>query len=241
MSTEQLRVLDIDGIPVAFVRKRVRYLRMTVNPPDGDVRVSVPWHVSGEEAVAFVRERMDWVRSRRDAMRRAPRPASSRCETGETVELFGNPIPLRVLEMEPGEPVGTPRLDGGELLLPVRQGAGVAARKVVLDVWLRARLSEKLSALVARWTAAMGERPVRWDIRRMRTRWGSCAARKRFLRFNWHLVRVPERCVEYVVVHELAHLREQNHSSAFWAIVGNHLPDWRALRRELNDASLPVG
>lgn len=229
-------VADVGGIPVAFFRKRVRYLRMAVCPPDGEVRVSVPWHVPEAEAVAFVRGRLDWVRARIDAMRRAPRPAPCRYETGDDVEVFGETVRLRVVEAE-GR--ASPRLDGGELVLPVHPGATEAERRVVFAVWLRARLAEKLSALVARWTAAMGEAPVHWDIRRMKSRWGSCTARSRSLRFNLHLARVPERCIEYVVVHELAHLQVQNHSAAFWAHVERFLPDWRALRRELNRTSLP--
>lgn len=238
MGGEPARLAVIDGVPVAFVRKRVRCLRMTVHPPDGDVRVSVPWHVSGAEAEAFVRERMDWVRSRRKAARRVPRPVPAAYVTGEPVDVFGKRLALRVVETE--ERPGGPRIADGELLLPVRPGAGAGARRVVLEVWLRARLAEKLSALVGRWCAAMGEAPVRWDIRRMKSRWGSCTAGKRFLRFNGHLVRVPERCVEYVVVHELAHLRVQNHSPDFWAVVARHLPDWRMRRQELNRCPVPA-
>ncbi len=230
-------VRDVGGIPVAFFRKRVRYLRVAVCPPDGEVRVSVPWHVPEAEAVAFVRERLDWVRSRIDAMRRAPRPAPCRYETGDAVVVFGEGVQLRVVE---AEGCAVPRLEGGELVLPVRPGATEGERRVVFAVWLRARLAEKLSALVARWTAAMGEAPVHWDIRRMKSRWGSCTARSRSLRFNLHLARVPERCIEYVVVHELAHLQVQNHSAAFWERVGRFLPDWKARRRELN-RTVPAG
>lgn len=230
-------VRDVGGIPVAFFRKRVRYLRMVVCPPGGEVRVSVPWHVPEAEAVAFVRDRLDWIRSRIEAMRRVPRPAPCRYETGDAVEVFGEVAPLRVVEAE-GR--GLPRLEGGELVLPVRPGATEAERRVVFAVWLRARLAEKLSALVARWTAAMGEAPVHWDIRRMKSRWGSCTARSRALRFNLHLARVPERCIEYVVVHELAHLKVPNHSAAFWNRVGSFLPDWKERRRELN-RTVPAG
>ena len=229
-------VVDVGGIPVAFQRKRVRYLRMAVCPPDGEVRVSVPWHVPEAEAVAFVRERLEWVRTRIEAMRRAPRPAPCHFETGDRIDIFGETVRLRVVEAEGRAAL---RLESGELVLPVRPGATEAERRVLFAVWMRARLAEKLSALVAHWTAAMGEAPVHWDIRRMKSRWGSCTARSRALRFNLHLARVPERCIEYVVVHELAHLKVQNHSAAFWAVVARYLPDWSALRRELNHTSLP--
>lgn len=223
-------IRDFGGIPVEFQRKRVRYLRMTVHP-DGAVRVSVPWHVSDDEACGFVRERVPWMRQRVETIQRAPRPAVLHFETGDTVQVFGDAVPLRVIETEAPS---APRLEDGTLVLPVRPGATESERRTVFAVWLRGRLTETLSRLLAHWTAAMGEAPVRWDLRRMKSRWGSCAARKRFIRFNLHLAEQSVGCIEYVVVHELAHLSVQNHSPAFWAVVARHLPDWRARRAALN-------
>jgi hypothetical protein len=230
-------IRDFGGIPVEFQRKRVRYLRMTVHP-DGAVRVSVPWHVSDNEAASFVMARVPWMRSRVEAIRRNPPPAPLRHETGETVQLFGEVLPLRVVETESPP---APYTENGTLVLPVRPGATEAERGVVLDVWLRSRLTSTLSSLLARWTAAMGEAPVRWDVRRMRSQWGSCAPRRRFLRFNTQLVRVPLPCIEYVVVHELAHLSVPDHSPAFWAVVARHLPGWAASRKALNSHPIPRG
>ena len=223
-------IRDFGGIPVEFQRKRVRYLRMTVHP-DGTVRVSVPWHVPDTEAVGFVTARVPWMRSRVEALRNAPRPVPVHFETGDTVRVFGRSVPLRVVGTEFPHP---PRIEDGSLVLPVRPGATESERRVIFAVWLRGRLAETLSRLLAHWTAAMGEPPVRWDIRRMKSRWGSCAARKRFLRFNLHLAEVPVECIEYVVVHELAHLAVQNHSPAFWDVVGRNLPSWRLLRSRLS-------
>lgn len=228
-------IRDFGGIPVEFRRKRVRCLRMTVHP-DGAVRVSVPWHVPDAEAVAFVAARADWMRRRVDAIRRAPPPAETHFETGDTVRAFGETLPLRVAETETPS---APRIEEGTLVLPVRPGAPEAERRVVFAVWLRARLTETLSRLLAHWTAAMGEAPVRWDLRRMKSRWGSCAARKRFIRFNLQLAEQPPACIEYVVVHELAHLSVQNHSPAFWSVVARHLPDWHARRALLNRSPTP--
>ena len=229
-------IRDFGGIPVAFQRKRVRYLRMTVHP-DGAVRVSVPWHVSDSEAVGFVMARVPWMRSRVEAIRRVPRPAPTHFETGDAVRVFGQSVSLSVVETESPYP---PRLEDSILVLPVRPGASESERRVIFAVWLRERLAATLSRLLGHWTAAMGEPPVRWDIRRMKSRWGSCAAHKRFLRFNLNLAEVPVECIEYVVVHELAHLTVQNHSPAFWTIVGRHLPGWRTLRAALNRRPPPT-
>jgi predicted metal-dependent hydrolase len=100
--------------------------------------------------------------------------------------------------------------------------------------WYREQLQEVLSELTGRWLERLGEAPVSWRIRQMRSEWGSCTARKRHLMFNLELARVPMECVEYVVVHELTHLAVQNHGPAFQALMTQRLPNWKMLRKQLN-------
>lgn len=78
----------------------------------------------------------------------------------------------------------------------------------------------------------------RISLRAMKTRWGSCTPSKGTIRFNLMLVDKPQECVEYVVVHELAHLVHGNHSKSFWAVVEEILPDWKARKKRLNEKSL---
>ena len=94
---------------------------------------------------------------------------------------------------------------------------------------LIARAKAELPPLLERYAARMGVRPRGMRVTSARTRWGSCSS-KGTVCFSWRLMRMPEEFVEYVVVHELAHLREMNHGPRFWAVVASVLPDWRARR-----------
>lgn len=88
----------------------------------------------------------------------------------------------------------------------------------------------RLAPLVEKYAAVMGVRPARVKITSAKTRWGSCSS-KGVICFSWRLMQKPDAFIEYVVVHELAHLRELNHSARFWAIVGSVLPDYQQRRR----------
>ena len=95
-------------------------------------------------------------------------------------------------------------------------------------------LAVLLAELHAAWCARLGEAGVTWKLRTMKTLWGSCHFRKRHVTYNRELARVTEDLVEYVVVHELTHLRVPNHGPAFYLLMDARLPDWRARRRLLN-------
>ena len=102
-----------------------------------------------------------------------------------------------------------------------------------------ARLGALLDELIGFWTRLMGEDGVSWKTRRMKTLWGSCHWRDRRIVFNAELARVPRELVEYVVVHELVHLKIHDHGEAFKAAMDRHLPGWRALRVALNRREPP--
>ncbi len=99
---------------------------------------------------------------------------------------------------------------------------------------LRAQLRPVIAGLLREWQPRMGVPEPTWRLRIMRSRWGSCNKERRSLNFSLELARKDRRLVEYVVVHELAHLHEANHGPGFYAVMDRHLPDWKKRRAELN-------
>ena len=98
----------------------------------------------------------------------------------------------------------------------------------------RKALVDTLAELNDEWAVSLGEPNVTWKIRRMKTLWGSCHFRKRHIVYSAELAHVPRPMIEYVVVHELTHLKAHNHGSQFYALMDERLPDWKTLRRKLN-------
>jgi predicted metal-dependent hydrolase len=107
-----------------------------------------------------------------------------------------------------------------------------AAVRAAFGRWYRARAAEDLAARVPSWSKAVGEQPTRVLVRDQTRRWGSCSA-DRTLRFNWRLAMAEPALIDYVVVHELVHLRHPNHGPGFWSAVHEVLPETPALRAKL--------
>lgn len=108
-----------------------------------------------------------------------------------------------------------------------------------MQAWYRNQLREALPPLLERWQRLLRVKPARVHLQRMKTKWGSCNPTLRSIRLNTELARKPRECLEYILVHELAHLSEASHSPRFIAILDGALPQWRDLRQQLN--RLPLG
>ena len=99
---------------------------------------------------------------------------------------------------------------------------------------LRLELKRQLQRLIDKWEPVMGVKSAGFTIKKMKTRWGSCNVQSHHLNFNLMLARVPDECVEYVVVHELTHLLEASHNDRFWSLMEFFLPGSRQLRKQLS-------
>ena len=119
-----------------------------------------------------------------------------------------------------------------------RTGSDTAKRERVLVAWYRQQLKEMIPPLIARWEAIMGVEVAEWGVKRMKTRWGSCNIKARRIWVNLALVKKPAHCLEYIIVHEMAHLLERLHNDRFVAHMDKFMPQWRFFRDELNKAPL---
>jgi predicted metal-dependent hydrolase len=107
-----------------------------------------------------------------------------------------------------------------------------------MDSWYREQLRNAVPPLIEKWQRLMGVRVERYFIQRMKTKWGSCNQRTKSIRLNTDLARKPRECLEYIVVHEMAHLLERTHNDRFVALMDRFMPKWQFRREILN--SLPL-
>lgn len=222
---------DILGVPLLILRQRQKNMYLTVRP-DGTLRVSCPVSTSDTEIERFVIAQASWLRKRRAAVMQTALAAAAEYEAGDTIPLWGRPLPLVVAH---GRPYGA-SLRGETILLNLPENGTADERGKLIHSFLRARLGLAIPPLLARWQPVLGVRASGWRVRDMTTRWGSCNTRTGRLCFNLRLVDKDPRCLEYVVVHELSHLIVASHSAAFWNCVACCLPDWRQRRTLTNQA-----
>ena len=208
-----------------FVRARRRTIGIFVHR--GEVEARAPRWVSIADVEAFMRDKERWIARR--LAEALPEPAPFRWREGERLPVLGGSARLSA---SPGA-VAVHRI-GDRLMLPM--GALAQWRELTLD-WLRGNAFALFRERVRHYAALLGVAEPSLGLSNAQTQWGSCWRRRgehgRVL-LNWRLYHLPPRLTDYVVAHELAHLRELNHSARFWAVVESLYPDYRAARIELN-------
>lgn len=219
-------------------RRRRTAIRVT---REGGVEVLLPPRAAGTQAFAAVTSRGDWIVRHLRAAESRPAVRPPVYAAGEEHLLWGERYRLELVLPGWGDAFGAE----GERAAPGEDGAGRTLRLRVrsadaetvrrqLFLWYRDRISrriaERMDALCPAipWLAAT---PL-WRVRVMRRRWGSCTG-SGVLTLNTQLVKAPPRCLDYVLLHEIAHLREHNHSKRYYAVLDVLFPEWREVRREL--------
>jgi predicted metal-dependent hydrolase len=205
---------------------RARRVRILVGP-DG-VEVVAPPRFAASRIALFIEERRDWIEARREGFRRtlARHPGALRLEDGARIPLRGEPVILRLL---PHDRASLRVSLEDELVVEVPAGHGEATLEAALERFLRRLAHADASAAIARHAARHDLRPRALHIRGQRTLWGSCTA-DGVINLNWRLVLAPPAVLDYVVVHELCHLRERHHRTPFWRLVERVLPGYAAQR-----------
>jgi predicted metal-dependent hydrolase len=135
-----------------------------------------------------------------------------------------------------GKPAVT--FDHRRITLKVRPGTALAKRKEVMHAWYRALLHAVVPQLIGKWEEKLGVKVSGYYLQRMKTKWGGCNHKAANIRLNTELVKKPKDLLEYVVVHEMLHLREPTHNERFMAQLAQHFPTWRESRAELNEFPL---
>lgn len=230
MNTEQTQ---IGGLDVEIVRKKIKNLHIGCYPPEGRVRVAVPDHVSAEAIRLAVLTRMPWIRRKQAQFIAQERQSPRRFVSGETHFLFGRPLRLEVLEWEK-QVHRISRQGSQRLLLKVPFGSDQDQMGRWMATWLKTELRKLSEPRVVSWAERLGVQPAKWGIRPMKTKWGSCNSDKGIIWLNLELAKKPERTIDYVILHELAHLVSPRHDAQFTAVLDTHLPRWRNIRNELN-------
>lgn len=227
--------LTLGDIPVDVVFKDIRNVHLSVHPPTGRVRISAPSRMSPEALRAFAIAKLPWIRKQQEKMQQQEREAPREFLDRESHYVWGVRYLLEVTERDRAPAL---ELKGRRMILTVRPGTDVVAREAIVARWYRDQIRSALPELLASWEPILGVRVARVFVQRMKTKWGSCNSSARTIRLNTELAKKPKECLEYVVVHETAHLLEPRHSERFVALMDQFLPRWQLLRERLN--RLPV-
>jgi predicted metal-dependent hydrolase len=217
--------LELAGQTIEYtISRSARRRRITLTIDERGLRVGAPPRASLRSIEAVLKVHAAWVVCKLDEWH-ARRPAPFVWAAGEQVMVLGEPL---TLAPDPAQPV-TARV-GDRLLVAAPDNADLLAQAVV--DWLRAAALEWFIRRSRHFAPIIGVKIPLIRLSNARTRWGTCHPHGR-VHLNWRLIQMPPALADYVVVHELAHLREANHSPRFWRHVEAVLPDHAARRKLL--------
>ena len=200
------------------------------------MRVAAPLAVSDAAVRLAVIGKLGWIKRQQARFAAQPRLSPRELVGGESHTVFGRRYRLRVVpSVGVAEVVLRPGL---RLELHISADASLARRERVLKAWYREKLKARVPTLLEKWQPLLGVEAVAWGIRKMKTRWGTCNVEARRIWLNLELAHKLPQCLEYILVHELAHLIERTHNDRFVALMNRHLPQWRLRRQQLNAAPL---
>jgi predicted metal-dependent hydrolase len=228
--------IHLGEIAIAIRRTNVKHVYLSVHPPNGRVTLVAPRQTRPEVARAYAASKLGWIRDQQAKLRGQARETPRRFVERESHYLWGRRYLLSVKEEEAKPSV---RMTHRNITLTVRPGASSAKRAAVMNEWHKSLLREAVPQLIRKWEPRLGVKVGSYFLQRMKTKWGGCNYRERTIRLNAELVKKPKDLLEYVVVHEMLHLIEPNHSERFLALLSRHYPAWREARTELNE--LPLG
>ena len=226
------------SITYSLHRTDRRNMRVVVEP-DLSVVVYVPFRVAENEIEIAVEKKACWIARTLDKVETFhPLPSPKAYVSGETLLYLGRQYRLKVVE-GPTEPA---KMRGRYLLIIVADKQDRIKVKASVDQWYRKRSEDIFNRILDKCqevTSRHGIPKADITLRRMRSRWGSCSSKGR-ITINTSLVQAPMHCVEYVIIHELCHLKHHNHSKAFYKLLTQCMPDWKKRKEVLCKVVIPI-
>lgn len=224
--------ITVNSISIDIVRKDIKNLHLAVYPPNGRVRIATPLRLDDEAIRLFAISKMAWIKKQISKFESQERQTFREYVSGENHYFEGNRYLLNVINQK-----GTPKVEIRNktfLDLYVKPNSTRDQRERVLTKWYRNQLKSKIPPLIEKWQTIIGIEINEWEIKKMKTKWGTCKVESKRIWLNLELAKKPFHCLEYIIVHELIHLLERRHNENFTELMDKFLPDWRHSQKELN-------
>ena len=227
--------IELGDIVVDVVQKDIKNVYLSVYPPAGRVRITVPEHMNLDTVRVFAVSKIAWIQKQQRKLRDQERETFREYLDRESHYVWGKRYLFKIVEADGAPAV---ELKARKMILRIRPSTSAEAREAIVSKWYREQLKVAISDLLAKWEPIIGVRVERFFVQKMKTKWGSCNTNRRSIRLNTDLAKKPKFCLEYILVHELTHLLERTHNHRFTALMDQFMPQWRDYREMLNTSPL---
>jgi len=227
-------MLTISGIPIEVCKKNIKNMHLYVKPPNGKVTVSAPVSMSDEAIERFVRTKASWIKKQIAKFDNQRRQSVREYVSGETLYVWGKQYYLQTKYGSKNSLV----LHTDNAILTVRKESTAEQRENYVRKWYRDILKTEIARVLPKYEKITGLKATDWQTKYMTTRWGTCNPKTGKIWLNLQLAKKTPECLEYVILHELIHLTEKNHSERFVSLMDKYMPMWREIKVTLNEQVL---
>lgn len=225
----------ISGIPIDVQKKNIKNMHLQVKPPDGHVVISAPLSVDDKAIEAYARTQLGFIKRAIAQFQDQPRASKRQYVSGETMYIWGKQY---FLVFKPDNQKNSFEIQNQNIVLSMSAKSTVKQRDAYVKEEYRKILKEEIEKRLPKWETQTGLKCDSWQTKYMVTKWGACSTDKKKLWFNLQLAQKPYACLDYIILHELTHLITRKHDATFIAHMDRHMPNWREIRKELNDSRL---
>ena len=226
--------LNVSDIPIEICKKNIKNMHLYVKPPNGSVTVSAPLSMSDAAIERFVRTKVSWIKKQIGKFDNQPRQSQREHVSGETLYVWGKQY---YVQTEYGNK-NSLILSGDRAILTIRKESTAEQRDNFVREWYRELLKAEIKRILPKWEQKSGLKALSWQTKYMTSRWGSCNPKTGKIWLNLQLAKKTLECLEYVILHELVHLVENNHNERFISLMDKYMPMWREIKVTLNEQTL---
>ena len=235
MNTKKTRTIICD-LEIETVKKDIKNIHLAVCPPNGRVRVAAPLKTTDEAIKQLIISKMPWIKKQQTKFAFQERQTKREYISGESHYFLGNRYRLNLIQTadKPGIEIKSKT----RITMYVKPKASIEEKQQLMDALYRSELKKIIPSLIGKWQEIMGLHAREVKIKKMKTKWGTCNPKCGRIWLNLELAKKPVRCIEYVLVHELTHLKEKHHNEHFQLLLRAYLPQWEQSKQELNSRIL---
>jgi predicted metal-dependent hydrolase len=231
-----LAKIRVSSLTIEAIRKDIKNIHLGVYPPNGRIRMAMPLRTSDESARLFVISKTPWIKKQQKIFVNHKRQTPRKYVSGETHHIFGKAYHLDVILSDESPQLKIKKKTHIELY--VKPKTTIKQKEKMFESFYRSELNNIISKNIKKWEKKVGVKVKEVKIKKMKTKWGTCNSKAKRIWFNLELAKKSFHCIDYVIVHELVHLKERKHNDRFIELLESAYPKWQQHKEELNDGIL---
>lgn len=228
--------MKVSNLTIETIRKDIKNIHLGVYPPNGRIRMAVPLRTSDESVRLFAISKTPWIKKQQKVFSKYPRQTPRKYVSGETHYIFGKPYLLDVIPSD--EPPRLKIKKNTHIELYVKPKSTIKQKEKLFENFYRCELNDIISKSIKKWEKKVGVKVKEIKIKKMKTKWGTCNDKDKRIWLNLELAKKPFHCIDYVLAHELVHLKERKHNDQFMELLESAYPKWQQHKEELNHGIL---